>query len=85
MGTLTNGRTTIPYEQYTAPGPDWRKAGRTDLNSILKDCVILADAGVAKGSPHHSIPNGTRLIAIPETAAPPPGWLLRNPVVPLED
>lgn len=64
MGTLTNGRTTIPYEQHTAPGLDWRKAGRTDLDPILKECVILAEAPLAVGHPHHSIPDGTRMIAI---------------------
>lgn len=64
MGTLTNGRSTIHYEQRTAPGLDWRKAGRTDLDPILKECVILAAAPDAAGHPHHSIPDGTRMIAI---------------------
>ncbi|MEV0526066.1 DUF397 domain-containing protein [Streptomyces sp. NPDC050439] len=64
MGTLTNGRTTIFYEQHTAPGLDWRKAGRTDLDPILKECVILAAAPDAVGHPHHSIPDGTRMVAI---------------------
>ncbi|MEU5773881.1 hypothetical protein ABZ819_11395 [Streptomyces venezuelae] len=41
MGTLTNGRTTIPYDNWTAPHLNWRKAGRTDLGPILKGCVML--------------------------------------------
>ncbi|WAL94015.1 DUF397 domain-containing protein [Streptomyces sp. Je 1-369] len=64
MGTLTNGRTTIPFDNWSAPHLDWRKAGRTDLDPILKDCVILAAAPDAKGHPHHSIPDGTRMVAI---------------------
>ncbi|MBW5420252.1 DUF397 domain-containing protein [Streptomyces sp. BG9H] len=80
MGTLTNGRTTIPYEHHTAPGLDWRKAGRTDLDPILKDCVILAAAPPAEGHPHHSIPDGTRLVAISDDKDPQSPVLLMTRV-----
>ncbi|MEU1119683.1 MULTISPECIES: DUF397 domain-containing protein [unclassified Streptomyces] len=80
MGTLANGRTTIPYEHHTAPGLNWRKAGRTDLDPILKDCVILADAGEAHGHPHHGIPDGTRLIAISDDKDPAAPVLLMSRV-----
>lgn len=64
MGTISNGAITKPFENANAPGLDWRKAGRTDLHPIVKDCVILADAGTAKDHPHDSIPDGTRMVAI---------------------
>ncbi|MFF1694939.1 DUF397 domain-containing protein [Streptomyces sp. NPDC058257] len=80
MGTLTNGTTTIPYQHDTAPGLDWRKAGRTDLDPILKDCVILADAGIATGHPHAGIPDGTRLIAISDDKDPKSAVLLMSRV-----
>ena len=64
MGTLSNGRGTVAFENANAPGLDWRKAGRTDLDPIVKDCVILADAGTAEGHPHERIPDGTRMVAI---------------------
>ncbi|MFE0133625.1 DUF397 domain-containing protein [Streptomyces sp. NPDC059037] len=78
MGTLTNGKTTIPYAQHTAPGLNWRKAGRTDLDPILKECVILAAAPDAKGHPHHSIPDGTRMIAISDDKDPKSPVLLMS-------
>ncbi len=80
MGTLTNGRTTIDYHKPGGPSLDWRKAGRTDLDPILKDCVILADAGVAKDHPHPSIPDGTRLIAISDDKDPESPVLLMSRV-----
>lgn len=80
MGTLTNGRTTIPYDNWTAPHLDWRKAGRTDLDPILKDCVILAAAPPAADHPHHSIPNGTRMIAISDDKDPAAPVLLMSRV-----
>ena len=64
MGTITNGRTTQPYENPAAPGLDWRKALRTDLAPILKDCVIVAAAPDAAGHPHPHVPDGTRMIAL---------------------
>lgn len=64
MGTLTNGTHVIDWNNPHAPGLDWRKSSRTDLDPILKDCVIVADGGVAKGFPHHSIPDGTRLVVL---------------------
>ncbi|MEU5689157.1 DUF397 domain-containing protein [Streptomyces venezuelae] len=70
MGTLTNGRTTIPYDNWHAPHLDWRKAGKTDLDPILKECVILAAAPDAQNHPHHSIPDGTRMIAISDDKDP---------------
>ncbi|MGB8941125.1 MAG: DUF397 domain-containing protein [Streptomyces sp.] len=70
MGTLTNGRSTIAYEQHAAPGLDWRKAGRTDLDPILKECVILAALPDAVGHPHDSIPDGTRMVAISDDKDP---------------
>lgn len=80
MGTLTNGRSTIPYEQHTAPGLDWRKAGRTDLDPILKECVILAAAPDAVGHPHDSIPDGTRMIAMSDDKDPKSPVLLMSRV-----
>ncbi|MET8687956.1 DUF397 domain-containing protein [Streptomyces sp. NPDC004732] len=80
MGTLTNGRTTIPYDNWNAPRLDWRKAGRTDLDPILKDCVILAAAPPAQGHPHHSIPDGTRMIAISDDKDPAAPVLLMSRV-----
>jgi hypothetical protein len=70
MGTLSNGRGTVTFENPHAPGLDWRKAGRTDLDPILKDCVILADAPAAKDHPHDSIPDGTRMVAISDDKDP---------------
>lgn len=64
MGTLSNGRGTVPFDNAHAPGLDWRKAGRTDLHPIVKDCVILAAAPDAKDHPHDRIPDGTRMVAI---------------------
>ncbi|MFF3247028.1 DUF397 domain-containing protein [Streptomyces sp. NPDC002870] len=64
MGTLSNGRATVSFENANAPGLDWRKAGRTDLDPIVKDCVILAEAPEAKDHPHDRIPDGTRMVAI---------------------
>lgn len=80
MGTLTNGRTTITYEHHAAPGLDWRKAGRTDLDPILKECVILAAAPNAKGHPHDSIPDGTRMVAISDDKDPQSPVLLMSRV-----
>ncbi|WP_223832160.1 hypothetical protein [Streptomyces venezuelae] len=80
MGTLTNGRTTIPYDNWTAPHLNWRKAGRTDLDPILKDCVILAEAPPAKNHPHHGIPDGTRMIAISDDKDPAAPVLLMSRV-----
>jgi hypothetical protein len=64
MGTLSNGRGTVAFENANAPGLDWHKAGRTDLDPIVKDCVILAAAPDAKDHPHDRIPDGTRMVAI---------------------
>ncbi|WPO76253.1 DUF397 domain-containing protein [Streptomyces sp. KN37] len=80
MGTLTNGTSTIPYEHYTAPGLDWRKAGRSDLDPIVKDCVILAAAPPAVGHPHHRIPDGTRMVAISDDKDPKAPVLLMSRV-----
>lgn len=64
MGSISNGRTTKPFENSSAPGLDWRKSSRTDLDPILKDCVIVAEAPDAKDHPHYSIPDGTRMVAL---------------------
>lgn len=64
MGTITNGSATKAHEQTQAPGMNWRKSSRTDLDPILKDCVIVADAGVSKDHPHPHVPDGTRMIAL---------------------
>ncbi|WP_418957239.1 DUF397 domain-containing protein [Streptomyces tritici] len=69
-GTISNGRTTKPYENANAPGLHWRKAGRTDLDPILKDCVIVAEAPAAEGHPHASIPDGTRMVALSDDKDP---------------
>ncbi|MFG3498604.1 DUF397 domain-containing protein [Streptomyces sp. NPDC047928] len=70
MGTITNGRTTKRYENRHATGLQWRKSSRTDLDPILKDCVILAEAPDAKGHPHPSIPDGTRMVALSDDKDP---------------
>lgn len=80
MGTLTNGSATAHFNNPNAPGLAWRKAGDTDLDPILKDCVILADAGTAKGHPHPSIPDGTRLIAMSDDKDPESPVLLMSRV-----
>lgn len=64
MGTLTNGTHVIEWNNPHAPGLDWRKSSRTDLDPILKDCVIVADGGAAQGFPHPSIPDGTHLVVL---------------------
>ncbi|MCL7427707.1 DUF397 domain-containing protein [Streptomyces sp. YS415] len=64
MGTISNGRAVKPYENPHAPGLDWRKSSRTDLDPILKDCVIVAAAPDAAGHPHPHVPDGTRMIAL---------------------
>ncbi|NUK22085.1 DUF397 domain-containing protein [Streptomyces lunaelactis] len=70
MGTLSNGRGTVAFENSHAPGLNWRKAGRTDLDPILKDCVILAEAPDAKDHPHYNIPDGTRMVALSDDKDP---------------
>ncbi|GGT26888.1 DUF397 domain-containing protein [Streptomyces purpureus] len=70
MGTITNGRTSKPYENSNAPGLAWRKASRTDLDPILKDCVILAVAPAALGHPHPHVPDGTRMVALSDDKDP---------------
>ncbi|MDI9885299.1 DUF397 domain-containing protein [Streptomyces sp. HNM0645] len=70
MGTITNGKTTKTYENEQAPGLDWRKASRTDLDPILKDCVILAAAPDAQGHPHPHVPDGTRMVALSDDKDP---------------
>jgi hypothetical protein len=70
MGTLSNGRGTVAFENSNAPGLDWRKAGRTDLDPILKDCVILAPAPTAQDHPHDSVPDGPRMVAISDDKDP---------------
>ncbi|MER7814582.1 DUF397 domain-containing protein [Streptomyces sp. NPDC096153] len=64
MGTISNGRATKSFENIQAPGLDWRKASRTDLDPILKDCVIVAEAPDANGHPHPHVPDGTRMVAL---------------------
>ncbi|MGW7361995.1 DUF397 domain-containing protein [Streptomyces sp. NPDC054841] len=70
MGTISNGRTTKAYENVSAPGLDWRKASRTDLDPILKDCVILAEAPAAEDHPHPHVPDGTRMVALSDDKDP---------------
>ncbi|MFP3992228.1 DUF397 domain-containing protein [Streptomyces sp. E11-3] len=70
MGTISNGRTTKTYENLNATGLDWRKSSRTDLDPILKDCVILAAAPDAAGHPHPSVPDGTRMVALSDDKDP---------------
>ncbi|WP_327325601.1 DUF397 domain-containing protein [Streptomyces sp. NBC_01210] len=64
MGTISNGSSTKPFENPHAPGLDWRKSSRTDLDPILKDCVIVAEAPDAEDHPHPSIADGTRMVAL---------------------
>ncbi|MGW7363060.1 DUF397 domain-containing protein [Streptomyces sp. NPDC054841] len=70
MGTISNGHSTKAYENPNATGLDWRKASRTDLDPILKDCVILAAVPDAKDhlSPH--VPDGTRMVALSDDKDP---------------
>lgn len=70
MGTISNELTTKAYENVNAPGLDWRKSSRTDLDPILKDCVILADAGVAKDFGHAHVPDDARLVAMSDDKTP---------------
>lgn len=70
MGTISNGSAIKPFENVNAPGLDWRKSSRTDLDPILKDCVILAEAPDAEGHPHYSIPDGTRMVALSDDKDP---------------
>ncbi|TXS55247.1 DUF397 domain-containing protein [Streptomyces sp. t39] len=70
MGTITNGITTKAHEQTAAPGLDWRKSSRTDLDPILKDCVIVAAAPAAQGHPSPHVPDGTRMIALSDDKDP---------------
>ncbi|MFF0064855.1 DUF397 domain-containing protein [Streptomyces sp. NPDC005279] len=70
MSTLSNGRGTVSFENAHAPGLDWRKASRTDLDPIVKDCVILAEAPDAKDHPHYNIPDGTRMVALSDDKDP---------------
>ncbi|WP_405597579.1 DUF397 domain-containing protein [Streptomyces sp. NBC_01410] len=70
MGTISNGHGTKSFENVHAPGLDWRKSSRTDLDPILKDCVILAEAPDAKDHPHDSIPDGTRMVALSDDKDP---------------
>lgn len=69
-GTISNGITTKPYENLNAPGLGWRKSSRTDLDPILKDCVIVAEAPDAQDHPHASIPDGTRMVALSDDKDP---------------
>ncbi|WP_406863328.1 DUF397 domain-containing protein [Streptomyces sp. HUAS MG47] len=69
-GTISNGVTTKPYENLNAPGLAWRKSSRTDLDPILKDCVIVAEAPVAQGHPHPHIADGTRMVALSDDKDP---------------
>lgn len=70
MGTITNGITTKLHTQTQAPGLDWRKSSRTDLDPILKDCVILAPADNATGHPSPHVPDGTRMVALSDDKDP---------------
>ncbi|MGW7365622.1 DUF397 domain-containing protein [Streptomyces sp. NPDC054841] len=70
MGTITNGRSTKTYENHNAPGLDWRKSSRTDLDPILKDCVIVATAPDADSHPHPHVPDGTRMVAMSDDKDP---------------
>ncbi|MFI2367321.1 DUF397 domain-containing protein [Streptomyces sp. NPDC018833] len=70
MGTISNGLAVKTYENTNAPGLDWRKSSRTDLDPILKDCVILAAAPDAKGHPHPHVPDGTRMVALSDDKDP---------------
>ncbi|MEY9845057.1 hypothetical protein ABH940_002127 [Streptacidiphilus sp. BW17] len=50
MGTLTNSRTTIPWNNPNAPeGVRWIKAYDTDLDPIVKDSVIVTELPDADG------------------------------------
>jgi hypothetical protein len=40
------------------------------LSYRVKDCVILAEALAAEGHPHHSIPDGTRMVALSDDKDP---------------
>ncbi|MGW7366460.1 DUF397 domain-containing protein [Streptomyces sp. NPDC054841] len=70
MGTISNGRSTMVYENLNATGLDWRKASRTDLDPILKDCVIVAAAPDARDHPHPHVPDGTRMVALSDDKDP---------------
>ncbi|WP_149178859.1 DUF397 domain-containing protein, partial [Streptomyces sp. TRM49041] len=48
----------------------WRKSSRTDLDPILKDCVIVAAAPAAEDHPHPHVPDGTRMVALSDDKDP---------------
>jgi hypothetical protein len=69
MGTITNGRTTKPFENLNAPGRSWRKASRTDLGPMIpdEDCVLVAAGADAKDHPHPKVADGTRMIELTDS------------------
>ncbi|MFG2332182.1 DUF397 domain-containing protein [Streptomyces sp. NPDC048604] len=70
VGTISNGCGIKAYQNLNAPGLDWLKSSRTDLDPILKDCVIVAEAPDAEGHPHDGIPDGTRMVALSDDKDP---------------
>ena len=69
-GSSTSARQRSRPARANAVGLDWRKSSRTDLDPILKDCVILAAAPDAKEHPYPSIPDGTRMVALSDDEDP---------------
>lgn len=72
MGTITNGKTTKPFENSNALGRSWRKASRTDLGPMIpdEDCVLVAAGPDARNHPHPKVGNGTRMIEVTDSKDP---------------
>ncbi len=64
MGTLTNGRQSVPWSNPLAPDAQWVKAYDTDLDPIVKDSVIVTALPDAEGHPFARIIDGTRMVGV---------------------
>ncbi|GLW46610.1 hypothetical protein Stsp02_22720 [Streptomyces sp. NBRC 14336] len=72
MGSITNGKVTLPFENANALGRSWRKASRTDLGPMIpdEDCVLVAAGPHAKDHPHPKVSDGTRMIEVTDSKDP---------------
>ncbi|SBT89360.1 protein of unknown function [Streptomyces sp. DI166] len=72
MGSICNGKVTVPFENANALGRSWRKASRTDLGPMIpdEDCVLVAAGPDAEGHPHPKVLDGTRMIEVTDSKDP---------------